>query len=201
MDIPAKEIDESLKEIDENVDNTDQPSEEKEVGAVQALQITVEADEHDEDTSNESTLEAVSVIQENVEVPLQGNDRMDEQNDDEKNDTTIAAPCPDVIPVYSIAILENCPDEKLNDDYGQSIRRFLSSEQHLMQNITAVDLQHMSSRSFRNTHTHTVSVTINVKTARLWEHPAKYVRKHLGLEKYWERSNGTIIKLTRIHQK
>ena len=109
---------------------------------------------------------------------------------------------PDIIPVYCIATLENCPDSGLNEEYGESIRRFLLSEQHLVQNISSVDLQHLSSRSFRNnSHMHTVSVTIYVRTTRLWESPSNYVRKHLGLANYWERSNGTIVKLSRIHQK
>ena len=102
--------------------------------------------------------------------------------------------------MYGTATLENCPDAELNSDYGDSIRRFLSSEQHL--DISSVDLKHLSSRSFRNnTHTHTVAVTLQVKTGRLWESPASYVRKQLGLENYWERSNGTRVKLSRIHQK
>ena len=135
VNIPEKESDKSVKEIDENVDNAVQSSEKKEVRAEKALAVEAIGNEHDEDTSNESILvDAVSVIQENDEIPSQhsGDDTMEEHNDNEKNEPIIATPCPDVIPVYSIAILENCPDEELNDDYGQSIRRFLSSEQHLM---------------------------------------------------------------------
>ena len=109
------------------------------------------------------------------------------------DDEALALPCPpDEIAVYAIATL----DAELDADYGASIRRFLTSEQHLDQNIGSVGLLHLSSRSFRNnTHTHTVSVTMHVKTARLWESPAAYVRKHLGLANYWERSNGTVVKL------
>ena len=133
------------------------------------------------------------------------NNKTDEINYNEKNDildTSPSANCPSVIPVYAIATLENCPDAELNNEYGESIKRFLFSETHLVQNISSVDLQHLSSRSFRNdTHTHTVSVTMHVSTLRLWESPASYVRKHLGLANYWERSNGTIVKLSRIHQK
>ena len=42
---------------------------------------------------------------------------------------------PGVIPVYSEATIENCPDAKLNEDYVESIKRFFASEQHLTQNI------------------------------------------------------------------
>ena len=130
----------------------------------------------------------------------ESNENCNEHND--SLETSLGANCPDVIPVYCVATLENCPDANLDDEYGQSIRRFLLSEQHLVQNISSVHLEHLSSRSFRNdSHTHTVSVTMYVRTLRLWESPASYVRKHLGLANYWERSNGTIVKLSRIHQK
>ena len=106
-----------------------------------------------------------------------------------------------VVAVYCTATLENCPDSQLNEDYSQSIRRFLLSEQHLERNIQSTELQYLSSRSFRgNLYTHLVSVILYVKTVTLWESPASYVRKHLEAN-YWERSNGTKIRLSRIHQK
>ena len=115
-------------------------------------------------------------------------------------DIPLAAP--EEIPVYCIATVENCPDSVVTEDYYQSIRRFLGSEQHLVQNISSAELQYISSRSFRNNlYTHTVSIVVHVRTARLWETPASYVRKHLGLTNYWTRSNGTIVRLSRIHQK
>ena len=109
---------------------------------------------------------------------------------------------PDVIPVYCTATVESCLEFELNEEYGASIRRFLTSKEHLVQNISSTEIQYISSRFFRNKlYTHTVSVILHVKTARLWESPASYIRKHLGLSNYWERSNGTIVRLSRIHQK
>ena len=124
----------------------------------------------------------------------------------EVNNTTVVTstetPVPDIVPVYAIATIENCPDSKLNEEYGQSIRRFLASEPHLAENITLAELQCITSRSFRNNmYTHTMSVVIYVKTGRLWESAANYVRRHLGLSNYWSRSNGANIRLSRIHQK
>ena len=76
--------------------------------------------------------------------------------------------------------LENCPDGVLSQEYGDSIRRFLFNEQHLQQNIASAHLQHSSSRLFRsNKFTHTVLVTLMVRTVRLWESLATYIRKHL----------------------
>ena len=201
------EVNTSVMVINKNVENENLANENKENDAEEVVVLTPDDDvitnnnegtEKDEGTENNKvrTLE-----------PLEENDRMIEKNVDEENDivathTATATHCPEVITVYGTAILENCPDAELNSDYGDSIRRFLSSEQHLVQNVSSVDLKHLSSRSFRNnTHTHTVAVTLHVKTGRLWESPASYVRKHLGLENYWERSNGTRVKLSRIHQK
>ena len=111
-------------------------------------------------------------------------------------------PLPEMIKVYCTATLENCPDSVLSQEYGDSIRRFLGSEPHLQQNIASADMQILSSRSFRNNkYTHTVSMILMVRTARLWENPASYIRKHLGLTNSWSRSNGTVVKLSRIHQK
>ena len=57
----------------------------------------------------------------------------------------------------------------------------------------------MATRSFRNNvYTHTLSIVVYVRTARLWESPANYLRKHLGLSNYWTRSNGTVVRLSRI---
>ena len=85
-------------------------------------------------------------------------------------------PIPDVIPVFCIATLENCPDYKVNEDYCQSIRRFLGSEHHLIENISSSEIQHVATRSFRNNvYTHTLSIVVYVRTARLWESPANYL--------------------------
>ena len=111
-------------------------------------------------------------------------------------------PRPEVVPVYCLATFENCPDSQLSQDYGDSLKRFLTSEPHLEQNIATAEFQHQSSRSLRNNmNVHTVSVVVHVRTAKLWESPASYVRKHLGLTNYWSRSNGSVVKLSRIHQK
>lgn len=110
---------------------------------------------------------------------------------------------PEVVPVFALAVLENCPDEVLTEEYGNSLRRFLSSEDHLARNIAESNFKHESTRSFRNGHfTHTVSMVIYVKTSGLWESPATYIRKHLAFpNNEWDRSNGTVVKLSRIHQK
>ena len=109
---------------------------------------------------------------------------------------------PEFTTVFAVATFENCPDGQLSQDYVDSLMRYLRSEPHLEQNVASAELHHLSTRSFRNSvFVHTIDVKIQVRTARLWEGPATYVRKFLGLSNLWERSNGTIIKLSRIHQK
>ena len=126
----------------------------------------------------------------------------DEHYGDASGQVTLAQIQPEYVPVHCVATYENCPDIQLNQDHVDSLMRFLSSEPHLQQNIVRAEVKHLSSRSFRNgVFVHTVDMTMQVRTARLWESPASYVRKFLGLTNMWERSNGTVIKLSRIHQK
>ena len=106
---------------------------------------------------------------------------------------------PSTVPVYCIAVLENCPDEKLSQEYEDSLRRYLASEEHLSRNILSAQFVHETTRSLRNSFTHTVAVLLQVKTERLWESAASYIRKHLGASNEWSRGNGTVIKLSRIH--
>ena len=179
--------------------------------AVEAIQETDTIQEEliAENAAEKNDIENVEELTNKDEASLK-NKEIDEEND-EKEPCTVTVcqektcpqePIEDVVPVYCTATIENCPDSHLSDEYGHSIRRFIANEQHLVQNIVSAELQYLSSRSFRNNlHTHTVSVIMHVKTARLWESPANYVRKHLGLSNFWERSNGTIVRLSRIHQK
>ena len=96
-------------------------------------------------------------------------------------------PFPDIISVLCMDTLEDCPDSQLNDEYCQSIGRFLGSEQHL------------AHRSFSTWNLDFRVTTCTRTLCPLWENPANYVRKHLGLMNYWKRSNGTIVWLSRIH--
>ena len=101
--------------------------------------------------------------------------------------------------VCATAVFENCPHPQLEQEDIESLQRFLVSENHLKQNIVNVNLNNLSSRSFRNNlFTHTISVELDVATVRLWETPVAYICKHLEKSE-WKRSNGTLIRLARIH--
>ena len=103
--------------------------------------------------------------------------------------------------VHATAVLENCPHDQLLQDDLNHLRKLFSSDNHLRNNIAQVELKHLSSRRFRsNLFTHTVSVLLSVKTSGLWDSPRQYIWKHLGQNDYIK-TNGTKMKLTRIHVK
>ena len=54
-----------------------------------------------------------------------------------------------IVQVDGIAILENCPDETLDKEYADSIRKLLFREQHLRENVFSSKFDILSSRSFR----------------------------------------------------
>ena len=68
-------------------------------------------------------------------------------------------------------------------------------------NIAAVNINHQSTREFRsNLFTHTSSLMLTVKTAALWDSPKQYILKHLG-QNDWKQTNGSSIKIVKIHVK
>ena len=88
---------------------------------------------------------------------------------------------------------------------NQSFCKFQSSKRIDILKTLLLNWNFLNSKKLRslrnNLYTHTLSIVVFVKTARLWESPANYLRKHLGLTNYWTLSNGTIVRLSRIHQK
>ena len=60
---------------------------------------------------NETVDKNIEVQEENIEV----------EKDDEEIEKTLSVQAntiPDIIPVYCVATIENCPDANLNGDYG-----------------------------------------------------------------------------------
>ena len=100
--------------------------------------------------------------------------------------------------VYATGIFENCPDQRLFDEYFESLQKFILSENHLQSNISNVKIVPTSSRQTSHLlYTHAVSVEITVKTEKLWEPPRAYIVKHFG-KSDWLRGNKTRIYLTKI---
>ena len=101
--------------------------------------------------------------------------------------------------VQATASFENSHCDKLQQEDIDSLQKFVLSEDHLVRNISKVEVKEvMSSRSFRDCKfTHSVSIDIHVWKKNLWESPVNYVKKHLANNE-WKRSNGTLIRLSRI---
>ena len=90
-------------------------------------------------------------------------------------------------------MVENSPFMYLTEDDINSLRNFITSEEHLQRNIIRTELERVSKWE--------ISVKMFVSTSKLCEGARPYIWKHLGGSNFWTRSNGTVIKLERIHVK
>ena len=109
---------------------------------------------------------------------------------------------PDIVEVYALASFRNSPNASLMRDDIESMGRFVTSKDHLKRNIAKVEYDVITSDGINSngTYDYTVKVKILVFRRNLWEGARSYIWKHLGSD-IWERGNGTIISLSRIHQK
>ena len=79
--------------------------------------------------------------------------------------------------VNGLGIFENSRCKDLSQDAVQSLKRFILSEDHLVENID-YDFKSIASRLVRqNKYTHTIPVKIYVRTKNLWEPAARYLDK------------------------
>ena len=102
------------------------------------------------------------------------------------------------VKVYATGVFENCPDETLTEDYYVSLRKFVTSETHLQDNIASIKMAQLSSRQLGSQlFVHLVNVEMSVKTARLWEPASVYIKKHLASND-WLKGNKTRITLMNI---
>ena len=95
--------------------------------------------------------------------------------------------------VNAVAEFENSPFQQLGQEDLTSLKKFLNSEDHLRKNIVKTE--------FEVVFNWKVSVKLHVRNANLWENPCSCSWKFLGGENFWERGNGTKIRLQRIHVK
>ena len=95
--------------------------------------------------------------------------------------------------VYAIAEFENFLYNTLMEDDLKSLEKYLFSEKHLQDNIENYEFECVSNSQ--------VNLKINVKMERLWETARQYLWKHIGGTNYWDRQNGTRIRIKRIHVK
>ena len=126
---------------------------------------------------------------------LPGKEVANEINEDVKT-------LPDIVEVYALASFRNSPNASLMQDDIESMGRFVTSKDHLKRNVAKVEYDIISSNGINSngTYDYTVQVKILVFRRNRWEGVRSYIWKHLGSD-IWERGNGTIISLSRIHQK
>ena len=93
--------------------------------------------------------------------------------------------------VHAVAIFENLPLNGVAQDDLKSLEKFVFSEKHLADNIDTLDYKVISNME--------VTLKFNVRTERLWENSRQYLWKHLRGDNFWDRHNGTRIRIKRIH--
>jgi hypothetical protein len=145
-----------------------------------AEDATAENDDKDTTVVNESaTSDYSAVVQDEV--------CDDTFYDDEK------ARSDHITVVHAVATFRNSPNDTLSQDDINSLQNYIYSEEHLKRNITKIEFEKLSRWE--------VSTKLFVLTNNLWEGPRGYLWKHLGGQNLWDRSNGTKIKLEKIHVK
>ena len=108
---------------------------------------------------------------------------------------------PQFATVYTTAVIENSPYSSFSQDEWESIGRFATNKDHLRKNISNLQYCRSSTRNIgNNLFEHIVEIQILVSIESLWQSPRAYLWKHIGQD-YWERGNGSKIRLTKIHQK
>ena len=95
--------------------------------------------------------------------------------------------------VHATAQFENCPYRDFTQEDISSIERFICNEEHLTRNIARIEIDLKANLE--------AQIRLHVRKKNLWESPKTYIWKFLGGDNFWERENGTKIRLRRIHVK
>ena len=204
-----KQTDEKLVANDEDVEQANETDSTVKVVVIEAEQVFKEnADDFHE--SNAATVqvaeekEAEKALTENVVKPVVEETVVEEIVVEEISDEV----CNDaeylegsqkslesdrVVIVHAVASFESSPSDNLNQEDVNPLEKYIFSEKHLTDNISKVEFFIQSKWE--------ISVKIHVVTTKLWEGPRQYIWKHLGASNFWNRGNGTKIRLSRIHVK
>ena len=164
------------------VSNTENDEETEEQTHERAEEATIEEEINVVDDSVKDTNELAAAEVEIVEMQVEVDKEVVKESNVKKVET-----------VYAVAEFENLPNGTLMQDDLKSLEKYLFCEKHLEDNIENYEYQVKSNFE--------VSLKLNVKTDRLWETTRQYLWKHLGGNNYWDRQNGTRIRIKRIHLK
>ena len=177
----------------------------EEHGNAEQAQVEDNIDSVNEEHGNAEKAVFEEAIEESVEDPVKEIVKDQVVNETSENvvpTTIVQTSIPEFVTIFATAILEDSPYENLDQEEIESVYRFVTSNDHLVKNISNVEINYLSSRHLRNSkYKYTIEVKIKVKTANLWEGPRSYIWRHLGNENTWARGNGTKINLVSIHQK
>ena len=158
-------------------------------------EVQEEAVELVEDLHQDSSLQNVKASDSN-ETGTVG-----ELVDNADNTHKATEPMPEVVVIHGTAVIEDSPFNTFVQEELDSLVRFVTSKEHLRNNIKNIEYVHMSTREFRNNKfKHIVELKLSVRTSSLWESPRSYIWRHIGRDT-WTRGNGTSINVTKIHQK
>ena len=103
--------------------------------------------------------------------------------------------------IHATAVITNSPHEEFTNDEWGSILCFVADKEHMKKNVADVKYGQVTTRIVeKGVSMHMVELEIVVRTEILWESPRAYLWKHIGQDS-WERSNGSKIRLTKLHQK
>ena len=103
--------------------------------------------------------------------------------------------------IRATAVIENSPYALFSNEEWESLKRFITSKEHLQKNVENITFcSTKSSEMCGGVCKHFVNIELAVKTKNLWETPRSYIWRNIGQDS-WNRGNGSIITLTRIHQK
>ena len=125
----AKKVFENVDHWNKEVETEEVEAEEVEVEEIEAEEV--EAEEVEAERVHVKQVEAEEVETKDAEEESPETTCVNEVGNEnsvivESSDNGLK--CPDIIHVYCIATLENCPDSSLNEEYGESIQQFLLSE-------------------------------------------------------------------------
>ena len=173
----SEKVSENVQPMNENVVDATENVEDSTENVVDAIG-DVAAETENEEIVEEPLAEEALVIAEDETVNVA-------KEDSEKVDI--------IEIVNAVGTFRNSPNTALGEDDVISLRKFIYSEEDLARNIVDVE--------FRQIGAWEIEVKLLVTKKNLWEGTRSYIWKHLGGQNFWDRSNGTKIKLEKIHVK
>ena len=104
--------------------------------------------------------------------------------------------------VYAMAEMSYSKTSTVTQDDVRSLLGILKGKDHLKRNFGQVS-RYDYCKTVVDEHgifTHCLPIVLDIDVSHLWENPRSYIYHHLGRDS-WTLSNGTTIKLSRIHRK